>query len=534
MKQAIADIGEGDTVPYGTTSKLVRGLVMASAAGAVILAAALAAPSAVGAHIAAGGCAPGTTYTSIRMAPQPIATFGSMKPSQQAQFYAEPLNSKACVAGATVYLSVDTHVKGDSTAVQASQCHGVTLLTSVPTACTTDAAGKVTATYTSPGTLPASGAVQITARQGSNKGFFTRDFYLYESLYRFSVSPIAQPGSLDAGNSVSFNVSALGVGGAPQTKVNVFLSLKSSGGGGGSASVGGTKLTATPKPFATDINGMVSITYTAPATLPSSGIDTITAGSSGGSTSAVFNTTAYAFDSTTPVISVGDVSQTEADNHPNVNGEFNITLSRPSSGAITLFYQTDCGVGDKGCKEDYLQSLQPTPRQITIPAGQVHAVINLRVYSYSAPETYNETMFMQLIQPSGVILGRSLGAGILLPDDESSTAQQLYVGDAGVVPSRTGTEYAEVVVVLANPATSPVTFSYATSNGTALAGVDYTAASGTGTIGVGNNAAYVQVPILLSSITGHATKTLNVTISNASGATINRAAGVVNVIYLNS
>jgi hypothetical protein len=228
------------------------------------------------------------------------------------------------------------------------------------------------------------------------------------------------------------------------------------------------------------------------------------------------------------------VSQTEADNHPNVNGEFNITLSRPSSGAITLFYQTDCGVGDKGCKEDYLQSLQPTPRQITIPAGQVHAVINLRVYSYSAPETYNETMFMQLIQPSGVILGRSLGAGILLPDDESSTAQQLYVGDAGVVPSRTGTEYAEVVVVLANPATSPVTFSYATSNGTALAGVDYTAASGTGTIGVGNNAAYVQVPILLSSITGHATKTLNVTISNASGATINRAAGVVNVIYLNS
>jgi hypothetical protein len=521
-------------VQHGRTLRLVRGLAVGAGAGALIIAATIAAPSGAGASLAAGGCQTGTTYTSIRMAPQPIATFGSLKPSQQTQFFAEPLNVKACVAGATVYLSVDTHVKGDSTAVPASQCHGVTLLTSTPTACTTDATGKVTATYTSPGTLPANGAVQVTARQGSNKGFFTRDFYLYESLYRFSVSPIAQPGSLAAGHSVSFNVSALGVGGAPQTKVNVCLSLKPSAGGGGSAGVGGTKLTATPKAFATDINGMVSLTYTAPATLPSSGIDTITAGSSGGSTLAVFNTTAYAFDSTTPVISVGDVSQTEADNHPDVNGEFNVTLSRPSSSAISLFYQTDCGVGDKGCKEDYLQSLQPTPRHITIAAGQVHAVINLRVYSYSAPETYNETMFMQLIQPSGVILGRSLGAGILFPDDETSTAQQLYVGDTGVVPSRTGTEFAEVVVVLANPAASPVTFSYATSNGTALSGVDYTAASGTATIGVGSNAAYIEVPILSSSATAHAPKTLTVTISNAHGATINRAAGVVSVIYLNA
>lgn len=60
-----------------------------------------------------------------------------------------------------------------------------------------------------------------------------------------------------------------------------------------------------------------------------------------------------------------------------------------------------------------------------------------------------------------------------------------------------------------------VTFNYATADGTAVDGVNYTAASGSATIGDGVGSATIGVTI----ITGHATlnKTFTLTISNAGG-----------------
>ncbi|MGA8635569.1 MAG: Calx-beta domain-containing protein, partial [Candidatus Dormiibacterota bacterium] len=112
----------------------------------------------------------------------------------------------------------------------------------------------------------------------------------------------------------------------------------------------------------------------------------------------------------------------------------------------------------------------------------------------------------------------------IIQDDETTTAELLYEGDAGVVRGDSGTQFAEFTVTLALPSSSVVTFHYATTDVTAVAGTDYTAESGTATIPVGTTSAHIQVPILPDASTGP-TLTFTISISASSGPVISRAMG---------
>jgi hypothetical protein len=351
-------------------------------------------------------------------------------------------------------------------------------------------------------------------------------------LYRFSTSPIAPSGRLTAGQNVVETLSVTGPGGTPQVNAKVFLSLSSTASKSGTATVGTTALTTTPKSFFTNTSGQIQISYTAPSPLPNTGVDTISADGSASGTN-LFNSTSYAYAASMPTVSAGDIAQVEGDGHgPTEKGipaQFDVTLSAPQAAPVTVQYLTVCGIGDKGCKEDYLQTLEPTPRSVTFAAGQVSQVIPVIYYSYSASEPYPETMFVQLLNP---ILGRSLGNGTIIQDNETSTAETLYVGDAGVVRGDAGTQFAEFTVTLALPSTSVVTLHYATANGTALSGTDYTAVSGTASIAVGITSAHIQVPILPTTSAGP-TLTFTMTISASSGPIIGRATGTGSILNWN-
>ena len=128
-----------------TASRTARAALVASGI-ALVFGAVGASGTAASRHVRAPQtCAPGTTYTHIRMSPQPIATFGTLQAGQTSgTFFVQPLNGPACVAGAVVYVSMTASVAGDSTNVQTpSQCGGATHVTSTPLACTTDSTGKV-------------------------------------------------------------------------------------------------------------------------------------------------------------------------------------------------------------------------------------------------------------------------------------------------------------------------------------------------------------------------------------------------------
>jgi sugar lactone lactonase YvrE len=107
----------------------------------------------------------------------------------------------------------------------------------------------------------------------------------------------------------------------------------------------------------------------------------------------------------------------------------------------------------------------------------------------------------------------------------------LYIGAAGSRILRFGTQNEAVFTVsLSTPSTLPVTLSYATGNGAAVAGNDYTATNGTLTFAPGSTSATIRVPILDLDTTPESVETFTLHISNVDAATIADGQGVATVL----
>jgi len=475
-----------------------------------------------------------------------IAPAGSIAPSGTVNITVRTKLSGVNDPGVTVYLceclgnpNVQDGVSGDSTTVPSSQCSGATQLPTDSSLlqCVTDSTGQLVMTYHAPAAPPAQGRADWVGQlTGSTTKVKAQTHYVYTTVFRFGPSPIATPGSLAASAPVPITLSAQdgldqGIPGS-----TVYLSFK----GAGSASVGGTALTSTPVLFNTASDGTLQILYTAPASLPTSGQDTITVQDLASKPQEV-NTDSYAFAPSTPVISIGDVQVYEGDQNPGTPADFTVTITPVQSTATTVQYTTLCGVGDKGCGEDFKQVF--TPITVTIPANTSTTTVLVRQFAYlggksddgPGGETYNEGWYVLLSNPSSGVLGRSMGEGNLIPDIEGSTVPvpDLYIGDSSVVP--VNNPVADKVtmyftVTLGALETSTVTFNYTTGDGTAIAGTDYTAISGVGSIPAGKTSFVIHV-ILLPNSPPISDKTFTVAISNASGGlTIASATGTGTVL----
>ncbi|MBV8189150.1 MAG: cellulose binding domain-containing protein, partial [Alphaproteobacteria bacterium] len=99
------------------------------------------------------------------------------------------------------------------------------------------------------------------------------------------------------------------------------------------------------------------------------------------------------------------------------------------------------------------------------------------------------------------------------------TLPTLGVADASVVEANSNTTDLAFTVSLSAAATSPVTVAYATANGTAIAGSNYAAASGTLTFAPGQTSEVVHVAVSANAAYGP-NETLTLALSSPSGATI--------------
>ncbi len=88
---------------------------------------------------------------------------------------------------------------------------------------------------------------------------------------------------------------------------------------------------------------------------------------------------------------------------------------------------------------------------------------------------------------------------------------------------------ANFTVTLSQPSTAPVTASYATTDGTAHAGTDYTASSGTLTFNPGVVSQTIAVPILPDTV-AKPNESFQVVLSNASGASLGTTSGTATII----
>lgn len=98
----------------------------------------------------------------------------------------------------------------------------------------------------------------------------------------------------------------------------------------------------------------------------------------------------------------------------------------------------------------------------------------------------------------------------------SASSATMYEGDAG--------SSLRLMVALSAPSSSPVTVGYATSDGSATAGSDYAAVSGTASFPVGETVVAVSVPVLGDAVE-EGDETFTLSLSNAVGAPIAFAQG---------
>jgi hypothetical protein len=463
---------------------------------------------------------------------QVIASAGSIPANTAYPFTLRVTSGGALDPGGPVYLSYTTNAAGDSTTVPAAQCGGVTTLSSNPILCTADSKGHVVLTYHTPAELPAQAHADWTAGNSpSHPSIQALSHYVYTTVFRFGPSPIAPSGSLAPSASVPVILSGEDGLDTGTANLPMYLSFIQAA-GGGSASVGATKLTSTPTVFAANSSGIIDLTYTAPATLPTSGIDQIKVQDLPNNPTE-FNTDSYDFTAGVPVISIGDSSITQAHQTPSVPGMMTITISPPQKHEVTLQYVTICGIGDKWCSEDFTQVI--TPKTLRIAGGATSTTVKVGQFSYGGSnggEDFNEGWFVKIENPSVGVIGRAVGEGVLLPDVENdSLPPNIWVGDAGVVPT---TDTAGVpiyfVVTVGRQESAPFTFSYATSDGSATAGVDYTAVSGTATMPA--DTTYMDIPVtILPEAVPASNRTFTLTISNDSlGLTILRTTGTGTIL----
>jgi hypothetical protein len=223
-----------------------------------------------------------------------------------------------------------------------------------------------------------------------------------------------------------------------------------------------------------------------------------------------------------PLVSVGDAAVVEGASGTRAL-EFAVSLSRPSATPVTVAFDTEDGTATAG--SDYVAR----SGSVTVPPGSVSAgaAVAVRVRGDRTVEP-KENLRVRLHDPVGAALGRAVGTGRII-DDDPSTGTRLSVGDGSVVEGAHGTRSARFTVSLAAPATERVTFHFSASDGTAVAGRDYGAASYDGSIEPGATSTTWPVTVVPNG-TADGDRTFSVHLTEVSGATIGRANGIGTII----
>ncbi|MBX7185157.1 MAG: hypothetical protein K1Y01_08455 [Vicinamibacteria bacterium] len=200
---------------------------------------------------------------------------------------------------------------------------------------------------------------------------------------------------------------------------------------------------------------------------------------------------------------------------------FPVRLSRPATAPVTVNYATSAGTAAAG------SDFTAAAGQITFNLGDIEKFVLVPVLGDAISEP-NETLTVTLSSPTGATFlpGGEVATGTILNDDLST----ISVTDFSVVEGNAGTPpKLAFTVILSATSTSAVTVSYATADGTATAGSDYVATSGTLSIPPGAASAVVQVPVTPDAVI-EPNETVFLNLSNATGATIFDAQGVGTIV----
>jgi hypothetical protein len=105
----------------------------------------------------------------------------------------------------------------------------------------------------------------------------------------------------------------------------------------------------------------------------------------------------------------------------------------------------------------------------------------------------------------------------------------ISIANSSIVEGNAGQRTVEVMVLLSQPATGPVTITYSTRNGSATAGSDYISANSTLNFSLGENMKKIRVQVI-GDVVCEGNETFEIVLSNPSGGSFADSIGTVTIV----
>jgi Ca2+-binding RTX toxin-like protein len=250
----------------------------------------------------------------------------------------------------------------------------------------------------------------------------------------------------------------------------------------------------------TDYNGTVNLTYGV-----TDGIATL-----GGQTRSF---------SVTPATRIGVSTTTTNAAEPGTPGEFTLTRTFNTAAALTIDY-TISGTATNGT--DY----QALTGKATFAAGETQAKVTIAPSDDTTAEG-TETVILTLAAGTGYKLGTNTTGTLSLFDNE--TQPTISVNNVSQNEGDSGTTNFGFNLTLSTASTQTISVQYATADGTATAGSDYTAKTGTVTFNPGETSKMVDVGVS-GDTTVESTETFRLNLSGAVNATLATSFGTGTIV----
>ena len=222
----------------------------------------------------------------------------------------------------------------------------------------------------------------------------------------------------------------------------------------------------------------------------------------------------------TPAISINSLNVNEAIG----TATFTVSMNRPADMPVTVSFATRAGTATNGL--DYVGQTGT----ITFAPGEVSKTLGIQINQDTALELA-ESFFVDLTSPTNATIAQAVGECVINDNgtgaggtDDDTPAFSI---NSVTINEDAGT--ATFTVSLDRSAGVPVSVNYATADGTALAGVDYTATSGTLTFAPGQTSRTITVSIANDG-TYEGAENFSVNLSAASNATIAVASGLGTIL----
>jgi glucose/arabinose dehydrogenase len=200
-------------------------------------------------------------------------------------------------------------------------------------------------------------------------------------------------------------------------------------------------------------------------------------------------------------------------------GTANVTINRTggSQGSALVVYTTVNDTALAG--SDYTA----TAGSVEFRDGETSKVITVPIINDTTPEP-EEKFGFSLNRVDGAALGTSRTAQITIVDNDAAVGSIAF-GNANYTVNENGTQ-ATITVQRSGNISGAASVSYATSNGTATAGSDYTARTGTLNFAANQASASFTIPITNDTV-GERNETVNLTLSNPTGGNLGTQATAV-------